>query len=656
MGNNPINNLSPLYDMTNLESLALIKLTLTDEKILFLSNLTQLTELWISQNAITNLSPIQSLVNLGFIDFGVNFVSDLSPIQGLTKLTYLFAYDNNITSISPLANMSKLSYLGIWNNRISDLSPLASLTSLIYLNCSDNLITDISPLSNLINLQELHISGNIISSIGELSQANILKEDMSSFYNPDLYYSASGETEEKQGGLFDIQALEGLINLRSLSLSSNVIADISPLESLVNLEWLSLYDNEIEDISPLVNNLGIGSGDFVDVNRNYLDLTENSADMIAIGELQSRGVNIDYQDQKTPTSGSYIKFIPGTGEKIRNLNIVFFRENQSTSTGTDNGFLDISGLETGTWGYMTKVETLSLEGVKLYLLEGSVSVPGANIIELSTFTDHADITLIDENGLELSDSSIVAARFFLLDFYETQSTTSYSEVKKLYGNIPSIDMIHFIELGQGRHWFTENLPMSSACALSLENCAALNFISSIDLYEAIDLGISFNFRSKVSTEYHTSDFTIRLMPCDTVGYHYGVCRNGTCYYSSLEGIQLTSGQTTDMHVLEGLHIEIDGIPDDATAVTMNSGNQWLGARLKDASGCLECQIPVTITLYDAYGSIVHQEEIWNWDFGHEFSLPSTGNYELVISAYLMEFPDSELQNTYLVRTLQITAE
>jgi hypothetical protein len=89
--------------------------------------------------------------------------------------------------------------------------------------------------------------------------------------------------------------------------------------------------------------------------------------MIAIGELQSRGVNIDYQDQKTPTSGSYIKFIPGTGEKIRNLNIVFFRENQSTSTGTDNGFLDISGLETGTWGYMTKVETLSLEGVKLYL-------------------------------------------------------------------------------------------------------------------------------------------------------------------------------------------------------------------------------------------------------------------------------------------------
>jgi len=89
---------------------------------------------------------------------------------------------------------------------------------------------------------------------------------------------------------------------------------------------------------------------------------------------------------------------------------------------------------------------------------------------------------------------------------------------------------------------------------------------------------------------------------------------------------------------------------------MNTGIQWLGPRLKDASGCLECQIPVTITLYDAYGSIIQQEEIWNWDFGHELNLPSAGNYELVISAHLIEFPDSELENTYLVRTLQINVE
>ena len=638
MGNNPIEDFSPIESLSSLQSLAIILLSLTDADIGFLENLPQLTELWISRNSITDLSPIQGMVNLGS----------------------LFAYDNKISNISPLANMAQLSYLGIWNNRINDLSPISNLTSLIYLNCSDNLITDISLLSNLINLQELHISGNLISSIVELSQSSqeslLFKSEMSSFYTPAVYYTGSGESDEKQGGLFDIQALEGLVNLRALNLSSNVIADITPLESLVNLEWLSLYDNEIEDISPLVNNSGIGSGDFVDVNRNYLDLTEGSTDILAVGELQSRGVNINYQDQKTSPSGSYIKFNPQTGEKIRNLSIVFFRESQSTSTGTDNGTLDLSYLESGTWRYMAKVETLSFEGVKLYLIEGSVSVPGANVIELSGFTDHADLTLIDENGMELSDSSLVTARFFLSDFYDNQSTTSYSEVKKLYGNIPTIDTIHFIEPAQGRHWFTENLSMPSSCSLSLENCATLNFISSIDLYEAIDLGVSFNFRNKVSTEYHTSDFTIRLMSCDKVGYHYGVCRNGTCYYSNFEGLQLSPGQTLDMHVLEGLRVEISEISDDATTVTMNTGNQWLSARLKDASGCLECQIPVTITLYDAYGSIIDQVEIWNWDFGHEFNLPEAGNYELVISAFLVDFPNSELQNTLLERTLHINVE
>jgi len=133
MGNNPIVDFSQIVSLSNLQSLAIILLSLTDEDIGFLTSLPQLTELWISRNSIT----------------------DLSPLQGAVNLSSLFAYDNNITSISPLTNMSQLSYLGIWNNRISDLSPLASLTSLIYLNCSDNLITEISPLSNLTNLQDV---------------------------------------------------------------------------------------------------------------------------------------------------------------------------------------------------------------------------------------------------------------------------------------------------------------------------------------------------------------------------------------------------------------------------------------------------------------------------------------------------------------------
>jgi len=61
-------------------------------------------------------------------------------------------------------------------------------------------------------------------------------------------------------------------------------------------------------------------------------------------------------------------------------------------------------------------------------------------------------------------------------------------------------------------------------------------------------------------------------------------------------------------------------------------------------------------VYDGYGSTIYHEETWNWDFGFGFYLPEAGDYELVISAHLLDFPDSELENSYLVRTLQITAE
>ena len=88
--------------------------------------------------------------------------------RGLTNLQDLYIWDNQITDISALSGMTKLNNLGLRNNQIRDLSPLSSLTNLpgVYLN--GNLITDLSPLSGLSYLGFLRLDNNLITDISPL--------------------------------------------------------------------------------------------------------------------------------------------------------------------------------------------------------------------------------------------------------------------------------------------------------------------------------------------------------------------------------------------------------------------------------------------------------------------------------------------------------
>jgi len=56
-----------------------------------------------------------------------------------------------------------------------------------------------------------------------------------------------------------------------------------------------LNDNNIYDISAIANNLGLNSGDHLNVGYNYLDLRTTSTDMSNIRTLQNRGVITEYE-------------------------------------------------------------------------------------------------------------------------------------------------------------------------------------------------------------------------------------------------------------------------------------------------------------------------------------------------------------------------
>ena len=187
-----------------------------------------------------------------------NSVSDLSPLSDLTNLTELWIGGNAISDLSPLAGLINLTQLNLDNNTISDLSPVAGLTKLIGLYLVGNSASDLLPLVGLTNLESLFLNNN---------------------------------------GISDLSPLAGLTKLTRLALNNNLVSDLSPLAGLTSLRWMRLVGNNISDLSPLVTNMGLESGDELDVRGNplsYLSIHTH------LPPLQSRGVAVEFDNRPHP--------------------------------------------------------------------------------------------------------------------------------------------------------------------------------------------------------------------------------------------------------------------------------------------------------------------------------------------------------------------
>jgi Leucine-rich repeat (LRR) protein len=215
LSNNQISDLKPLQSLTNLKKIYLRGNKIKD--ITPLQSLTNLTELDIKSNGINDLGPLCSLTNLTkLIISGIN---DITPLHLLLNLTSLSIDFHRIHDFAPLQMLTKLTYLFIgWNQDhrdydfIADITPLQSLTNLTELRIIDNKIKDISSLQLLTNLTTLWLDGNNID---------------------------------------DITPLKSLTNLTELHLRGNKIINITPLQSLANLTKLDLSKNKVSDINQL---------------------------------------------------------------------------------------------------------------------------------------------------------------------------------------------------------------------------------------------------------------------------------------------------------------------------------------------------------------------------------------------------------------------
>jgi len=237
---------------------------------IFLEDVIDLEELDASGRGIENLEGIQYLQSLTQLNVGWYYDFDEGKI-----------FNNYIEDISPLENLTSLESLDFSGNQIEDISVLENLTNLEGLDFQLNQASDIGVLEHLIRLERLFFCGNEVSDISPLENLTSLET---------LWF----HTNQVE----DISSLENLTSLEILWFHTNQVEDITPIENLTNLVRLEFWNNEVSDISALVANVGFGSGDYIDMQNNYLDLTPGSQNMEDINTLIGRGVEVEYEPQR----------------------------------------------------------------------------------------------------------------------------------------------------------------------------------------------------------------------------------------------------------------------------------------------------------------------------------------------------------------------
>ena len=212
ISDNPVSDLSPLAGCTKLIRLFAWNTPYISD-VSPLANLTKLEQLEFKDSEIHDISSLVRLTNLRVLQFYATDISDISPLSGMTKLERVRFRHSDVEDITPLAELLDLEWLDLASSEVSDLSPLRNLTKLEFADLNWNRISNIEPLRHLTNLTRLEIHGN--------------------------------------GQISDVSPLAGLIKLRRLELAFNNISDVSPLTGLTNLERLELEYNEITDLSSL---------------------------------------------------------------------------------------------------------------------------------------------------------------------------------------------------------------------------------------------------------------------------------------------------------------------------------------------------------------------------------------------------------------------
>jgi hypothetical protein len=209
------------------------------------------TRFHLSEFDSVDINQLYRFVSVDSLDLsGTKAILDLSPIEALRQLRYVDLSNTKITALGPISNITFLEHLDVSNTPTSDIQFIKYADKLKSLNISSTKISDIGLLTNLKSLQSLEASQTPIMSFAVLNEFDSLQR---------LILPNSGFNNGEH-----IQKLE---NLKELDLSQNYLINFSALQSLTSIKYLNLSETNLTDLSVFV---GFNELEVIDLTKTQL--------------------------------------------------------------------------------------------------------------------------------------------------------------------------------------------------------------------------------------------------------------------------------------------------------------------------------------------------------------------------------------------------
>ncbi len=212
-----------------------------------------LTSLILKTNEIRNISILQNMTTLEYLDLSNNKIDLLSLWDWqLTNLAHLNMSYNAITYMpSTFTNMTRLIYLDLSHNKIILMSRISKMINLTHLNLSHNKISQCINLEKLTKLRCLFLNNNRFSAmpdgIGELvdlQEFNMGNNRLTNMSQDITKLKKMKKLCLEHNNIEQIpRDIGNLVNLCVLDLSYNNITCLpTSIEKLINLQYLILQE------------------------------------------------------------------------------------------------------------------------------------------------------------------------------------------------------------------------------------------------------------------------------------------------------------------------------------------------------------------------------------------------------------------------------